>query len=108
MYYLEPDTFPEFLDAVWWTMTTVVTVGYGDFYPKTDTGRIFTMLLLYTVGIGGMGVIIGKIFESFTLFRKLKEEGKLNYSGRGHYILIGSSKEKLQNAVVEFTAAEKT
>ncbi|QNG60916.1 NAD-binding protein [Bacillus sp. PAMC26568] len=108
MYYLEPDTFPEFLDAVWWTMTTVVTVGYGDFYPKTDTGRIFTMLLLYTVGIGGMGVIIGKIFESFTLFRKLKEEGKLNYSGRGHYILIGSSKDKLQNAVVEFTAAEKT
>ncbi|WP_449620954.1 ion channel [Robertmurraya sp. Marseille-Q9965] len=101
MRFVEPETFPRFIDAVWWTMTTLVTVGYGDFFPKSDIGRIFTMLLIYTVGIGAMGVIIGKIFEGFSRYQKLKEEGQLTYSGKEHYILIGASKEKLENVVEE-------
>jgi voltage-gated potassium channel len=98
---VEPETFPRFIDAMWWTMTTLVTVGYGDYFPKSDFGRIFTMLLLYTFGIGAMGVIIGKIFESLSTYLKLKEEGKLSYSGKGHYILIGSSKDMLENVLEE-------
>jgi voltage-gated potassium channel len=101
----EPETFPRFIDALWWTMTTLVTVGYGDFFPKSDFGRIFTMLLIYTFGIGAMGVIIGKIFESLSVYRKLKEEGKLTYSGKGHYILIGSSREKLENVLGEIISS---
>jgi voltage-gated potassium channel len=98
---VEPESFPRFIDALWWTMTTLVTVGYGDYFPKSDFGRIFTMLLLYTFGIGAMGVIIGKIFENLSTHLKLKEEGKLSYSGKGHYILIGSSKDKLENVLEE-------
>lgn len=98
---LEPDTFPRFMDALWWTMTTVVTVGYGDLSPSTDAGRIFTMVLLYTIGIGAMGIIIGKIFDSITLYKKMKEEGKLAYKGTGHFILVGSSRDKLKNVVDE-------
>ena len=104
---IEPATFPRFIDALWWTMTTVVTVGYGDYFPKTDLGRIFTMLLIYTFGIGAMGVIIGKVFEGFSKYQKLKETGKLTYSGKGHYILIGASKEKLENVVEELLSNEK-
>nr|WP_281427616.1 NAD-binding protein [Mesobacillus maritimus] len=48
-----------------------------------------------------MGIIVGKLFESFTLYRRLKEEGKLNYGGKDHYILIGSSKDKLENVLEE-------
>jgi voltage-gated potassium channel len=98
---IEPETFPRFLDALWWTMTTLVTVGYGDIYPTTDFGKIFTMLLIYTFGIGAMGILVGKLFESFTLYRRLKEEGKLKYGGKDHYILIGSSKDKLENVLDE-------
>ncbi|WP_318504781.1 potassium channel family protein [Bacillus sp. T3] len=104
---IEPETFPSYFDALWWTMTTIVTVGYGDFFPTSMIGRLFTMLLLYTIGIGAMGLIIGKIFESFSMYRKLKEEGKLKYSGSGHYILIGSSKEKLQNVLEEILCSEE-
>jgi voltage-gated potassium channel len=95
------------MDALWWTMTTVVTVGYGDFSPSSDAGRIFTMLLLYTFGIGAMGVIIGKIFEGLSLYKQMREEGKLAYKGKGHYILIGSSRDKLINVVDEILNANK-
>lgn len=97
----EPETFPRFIDALWWTMTTLVTVGYGDYSPKSDFGRIFTMLLIYTFGIGAMGVIIGKIFEGLSKYRKLKEEGKLSYTGKGHYLLISAPREKLASVVDE-------
>lgn len=98
---VENETFPRFIDAFWWTMTTLVTVGYGDMYPKTDVGKIFTMVLIYTFGIGAMGILVGKLFEGFSLFRRLKEEGKLKYEGKKHYILIGSSRDKLGSIVEE-------
>lgn len=40
-----------FLDALYFTITTLTTVGYGDFSPKTDIGKIFTIFYLM-VGIG--------------------------------------------------------
>jgi voltage-gated potassium channel len=39
-------------DAVWWSMTTVTTVGYGDRYPVTAAGRVVASILM----IGGMGL----------------------------------------------------
>jgi voltage-gated potassium channel len=39
-------------DAVWWSMTTVTTVGYGDRFPVTAAGRVVAMILM----IGGMGL----------------------------------------------------
>ena len=41
-------------DGVWWAMTTVTTVGYGDVSPKTDAGRVIAMIVM-TVGIGVRG-----------------------------------------------------
>ena len=39
-------------DAVWWSMTTVTTVGYGDRYPVTSAGRVVAAVLM----LGGMGL----------------------------------------------------
>lgn len=44
-------------DAFWWTFITITTVGYGDFYPVTQEGRIVAIVLI-TTGVG--------LFGSFT------------------------------------------
>lgn len=41
---VEPDTFSNFFDAVYWACVSLTTVGYGDIYPVSTDGRIFTML----------------------------------------------------------------
>lgn len=41
---VEPDTFPSYFDAVYWSVISLTTVGYGDIYPVTIIGKIITML----------------------------------------------------------------
>lgn len=41
---VEADSFNTFFDAVYWATVSLTTVGYGDIYPVTTTGRIITMI----------------------------------------------------------------
>lgn len=52
-------------DALWWSMATVTTVGYGDTYPVTNAGRLIASVLMVT-GIGLFGTLSG-VAASFFL-----------------------------------------
>jgi voltage-gated potassium channel len=51
-------------DALWWAVTTVTTVGYGDLYPTTTTGRLIAVGLM-VVGIALLGVVTATIAAWF-------------------------------------------
>ncbi|HZH62065.1 MAG TPA: ion channel [Metabacillus sp.] len=92
IYYIEPETFTSPFEGLWWTMTTVATVGYGDVSPTTVGGKIFAMLL-YIVGIGLMSIFIGKVIDFFSIRKRLKEEGKLTITTKNHILLINWTKK---------------
>jgi len=51
---VEPQTVPHFEDALWWSLVTMSTVGYGDIVPQTQTGRLVAgMLILFGIGVFG-------------------------------------------------------
>ena len=62
IYYCEkeaqPDAFGSILDSLWWAVCTLTTVGYGDVYPVTPLGRVFTVLIL-AIGLGIVAVPAG-------------------------------------------------
>lgn len=51
-------------DALWWAFVSITTVGYGDFYPVTNTGRLIAILLV-TTGVGLFGAITSYLATIF-------------------------------------------
>lgn len=86
---LEPETFENTLHAVWWILTTMTTVGYGDVYPTSEVGRTWAMFIVYTLGIGLFGTVIGIIVDGVSQYKRRKEEGKMSYKGEKHFVIIG-------------------
>jgi voltage-gated potassium channel len=57
---VEPDTTAHFPDALWWSVVTVSTVGYGDIVPTSDMGRMIAGVLI-CCGVGVVGYIAGVV-----------------------------------------------
>jgi len=51
-------------DAIWYTIVTISTVGYGDEYPVTDAGRLIGSLII-VVGVGIFGTFTGYVANFF-------------------------------------------
>jgi len=62
-------------DAVWFSATTITTVGYGDLSPQTFSARLTTMLLMYLVGIASLPIAIAHFLAYFDVVRELEVAG---------------------------------
>jgi voltage-gated potassium channel len=62
-------------DAVWWSVATITTVGYGDKYPVTAEGRVLAMMLM-VCGAGMFGLVSGLVASSFIGVKKDKDDGQ--------------------------------
>ncbi|GAA1464406.1 potassium channel family protein [Nocardiopsis exhalans] len=62
----------EFGDALWWSVVTVTTVGYGDYYPVTTEGRLVAVGLML-IGIALVGVLTAAVASWFIRNANLSE-----------------------------------
>ncbi|MBX3279690.1 MAG: ion transporter [Acidobacteria bacterium] len=60
----QPDKFPDIPTAMWWSIVTLTTVGYGDVFPVTMLGKFFAGLIAI-LGIGMFALPTGIIGASF-------------------------------------------
>ncbi len=93
------------VDAIYLTIITLTTVGYGDISAKTDVGKFFTMGLLLTgFGIVAFGIQATVNFIISPEVRDLRRKQKLQQiisKLSGHYVLCGSS--ELVNQTIQYT-----
>lgn len=68
IYYAEheaqPDVFRNAFSGIWWSVSTLLTVGYGDIYPVTVTGRIMAIATAF-FGVGAVAIPTGIISAGF-------------------------------------------
>ena len=79
MYYFEaeaqPDKFANIGQALWWSVATLTTVGYGDVYPVTGIGKILSAIIAL-LGIGFVALPTGIISSAF--IERIQENKKQN------------------------------
>ena len=61
---VESSNIKDFGDGLWWAISTVTTVGYGDYFPTTTEGK-FIAVMLMVMGISLVGVITASVAAWF-------------------------------------------
>ena len=74
---VEGESFESFFDAIYWATVSLTTVGYGDIYPVTKTGRIITMISsILGIAIVALpaGIITAGYMDVINSAKKAKEK----------------------------------
>jgi voltage-gated potassium channel len=70
---VQPELFASVFHIGWWAIATLTTVGYGDVYPITMGGKIFTFFILL-IGVGVVTVPAGLVASALSKAREIEEE----------------------------------
>ena len=77
IYYFEnqaqPEHFSSVFHSLWWAVATLTTVGYGDIYPITVGGKIFTFFVL-VIGLGIVAVPAGMVASALSKAREMESQ----------------------------------
>ncbi len=89
------DSINTYWDAVWFVFISITTIGYGDIYPITELGRIFT-ILFSLVGIGIISIVTAIFASGFSELDRLDEEiEKEQQFSEDNYILWYQNDSKI-------------
>jgi voltage-gated potassium channel len=103
---VEPDSgnIHNFFDAIWWSLVTITTVGYGDLYPVSFWGRIVGIVFIF------LGFIVFSTFTAYVasnfIDQKIKERKGLNkIKLRNHVVICGWNSSS--NRILSFLASSE-
>tara|TARA_Y100000590_G_scaffold467782_1_gene647951 strand:+ start:1834 stop:2925 length:1092 start_codon:yes stop_codon:yes gene_type:complete len=85
---IEPGSFSNFKNSLWWTIVTMTTVGYGDMAPTTELGR-FLAVIIMLFGICLIAVVTGTISSNFTTKKIMEGKGLGNITSTNHTLICG-------------------
>jgi voltage-gated potassium channel len=75
IYYFEreaqPEEFASVFHSLWWAVATLTTVGYGDIYPITAGGKVFTFFMMI-IGMGIIAVPAGLVASALTKAKEME------------------------------------
>ena len=92
MYSLEneaqPEVFQNAFSGIWWSASTLLTVGYGDIYPVTTLGKLFGICIAF-LGVGMVAIPTGIISAGFVdQYSNIKKRAEYGYEADMHFIKI--------------------
>lgn len=84
----QPEVFQNAFSGIWWSASTLLTVGYGDIYPVTILGKILGIIISF-LGVGMVAIPTGIISAGFVeQYQKLKTVGEYVEEENIHFIRI--------------------
>lgn len=80
----------EWVDALWWSLVTMTTVGFGDYFPASVAGRVFVGIPTMLVGMGLLGLALSQIAAFFVRADILNRKGLSVAKTTGHILLCNA------------------
>lgn len=75
-------------DGLWYTIVTIATVGYGDFFPKTDAGRFLVGWPIMFFGIGLLGYALSLIAATLITAKAKELKGMTSFPLKKHLVIF--------------------
>jgi voltage-gated potassium channel len=78
-------------DGLWYTVITLTTVGYGDFYPVSTAGKILGLIVVLS-SLGLLGYLIGNVTNNIRDYMEKKKSGHYGTNFSNHFVIFGWDK----------------
>ena len=95
------DLYTNYNKSLYWAVTTLTTIGYGDITPSNNIGRLYTMVIMI-LGVGVYGIVIGNVTRMLSLADRYKEQSMAKMNELAMFMKHYNVPIKLQNAVFGF------
>ena len=84
----QPEVFSNAFSGMWWAVSTLLTVGYGDIYPITTLGKLFGIVITF-LGVGMVAIPTGIISAGFVdQYSRLKRISEYAHEEDIHFIKV--------------------
>lgn len=81
-------------DAIWWSMVTMTTVGYGDYFAHTPIGRYLISYPCMLLGIGIIGYLVGTVANTLIDWAARRRRGEVKLNIKNHIIICNFPSEE--------------
>ncbi|MBO4288975.1 MAG: ion transporter [Lachnospiraceae bacterium] len=98
----QPEAFENAFSGIWWSVSTVFTVGYGDIYPITTLGRVLGVIITF-LGVGAVAIPTGILSAGFVehYSRMQKSPAATDYKSSSAVILADEASSYTSRTVKE-------
>lgn len=88
-------------DAIWWSLVTITTVGYGDFFPQTFWGRFAVGVPTMIFGVSILGYLLSVLATALVEAKGKALKGMKSIRAKGHVLLVHFSDVRRIQSLVD-------
>ncbi len=90
-----------YVRCLYWAVTTLTTIGYGDITPQTTGGRLFCMFIMI-MGVGVYGIVIGNVANAIQNANRYKEQNREKIQELSNFLKYYKIPDRLQTACYDY------
>jgi voltage-gated potassium channel len=88
-------------DALWYSVISVTTIGYGDFSAQTGWARLSTFVFIVMIGLSAFSVFFGMVIDSVSEFALQRQKGLGSVMAHEHVLIVNFPSASRVQGVVE-------